>query len=997
MPGEYNRDTDHYQWAEYMWSLVNFKRKKVFINKENLDNMLDELLKHIDYKKYMKNGKFTNEFYKNISGRFKFKNYMKGNEKLARITFEFDNPETEVAMALYLSGAVNDNLDPLVDMNKIKGSIKDIDGFLNTHLYELIRAEGLKNMKYITQKPKDFTRKYTRVKADKNGRLKIIKNKKKVKQIINPSTGKKIDVGGKTYRELFGDIKMKSTGKMDLSGYNTVKYKIKNGCVPSIFENKKIGGKKNKFYIKNFRKFAEKHLGKKIDFENDGVTYLELFKIIRRSRKEFHIRILSVTGHIIDELEYAGKPLDIIITSEHAHLLGVDKNNQCKERKKMKDIDDIDKYENCILYTDNEDIFNSIKKKIEKKCTLTNYDSDRISYKTNIITYDTEFECDVKLLKDRGSKCKSIYNLVESDLEMKGYLNKSNTDYFGGANKIRIFDGLNKSNVKIDMNKAYVFVLSILSFGIPDLSDKWTKYNNSDEIINYGIYYCKVVNPDRILAARDDIYSGYSVKELKKEGKLSEILYKFVCKKSKKVNNGKMSEFTKDLLRRYVGWLQKRISITTHRYQDIDDFEGEALLKLIGNDASIIKMKDNAGEELETNELIIDKERLVVKTGVIVNFMIKDYVNIILYRANKKFLELNEGAILNSVKTDSLGYILKADKYILPKDIMGQDTGKFKLELKNCEKYNKKTKVGDLDIKYKKNESLKIHFTSKNNKINKFTYGESDKDGIIKGLLKNNKGFQLWGGPGYGKTTAIKDIIIPYLDKKDISYKLASPTIENKKSIGGYTIQEIIQDKTLNQLTNMFKDVGYLIIDESSQLSQQHYKYLEYIKLFTECKIILCGDQYQTKSIDAVNKTWIITDFVYDLTDRNIVEIVDHDKTRGSEKLKKILKYVKDNFYSPVKVRKYIREKLNKNFIEKSCTRMNVAYYNKTVDAFNKNVKDFNKKNKTNVECKTIHTTQGKTIKEKYTIFNFSRIPTMDILYTALSRAKDVDQIYIVD
>ena len=114
------------------------------------------------------------------------------------------------------------------------------------------------------------------------------------------------------------------------------------------------------------------------------------------------------------------------------------------------------------------------------------------------------------------------------------------------------------------------------------------------------------------------------------------------------------------------------------------------------------------------------------------------------------------------------------------------------------------------------------------------------------------------GGPGTGKTTLLKKIIVELLEKK-LNVQALAPTgiaarnLPNGKTVdsffyfcdGRFTVDEILQLKALDMMTISNKDV--ILIDEASMMSAQKldqvcviifYSYINFIMSRQNCNII---------------------------------------------------------------------------------------------------------------------------------------------------------------
>jgi hypothetical protein len=219
---------------------------------------------------------------------------------------------------------------------------------------------------------------------------------------------------------------------------------------------------------------------------------------------------------------------------------------------------------------------------------------------------------------------------------------------------------------------------------------------------------------------------------------------------------------------------------------------------------------------------------------------------------------------------------------------------------------------------------------------------------------------------------------------------MTSTTIANTKDHkNGQTLQSLINGKSDAELRRIFKDKKYLIIDEAVQLTQDSFKKLNHIKEMTNINYIFLTDEYQCTmerfKKQEYDKAFIDTRYVIDnIIDRNIVELEKHEHIRYSNKLDNLLRHIKEHRKNLNYVKIYVR--MNLQNVKKSTTDMNICYTNVCVDTCIKNGK----------RALTAHTAQGSTIEEPYCFHELHKSP-FDVIYTALSRAKECKQIFIVD
>ena len=902
-------------------------------NKE-LDEQIIELLDSIEYKNILKDGKFVNAFMKRVNGTFDLKNVA---NKSAIINFDFPTIESEIFVGKILVGDLS-NLKP----EDKKNPLYRVMNYRN--VLAPIKQVYLDSIKYLNTKR--------------------IKENKKVKYVINPNTDRKIEVGKATAKKFFGRIKLKKVIYRSITNFVTVEYNIEDGenCVISYL----------------YKKFGKKKINNLIEKKEykDGITYKQIFKIAEEL--DFTCIARMPDGTIIDKYEGNDKKLDFIIHDEHMYVIGKYDKNKTKKDIIINNIEQIynNEYKNLIIL--DYDNYKNIKNKIQQKYELEEYSFDKFKYKTNDIIFDANYKINKKILEDQKYKSKNIYACIESKFKLRGYINSNSIQIFQDINKIRIFAKNNEENIKLDQNKSYVHQLyKKIVFPVPCLNDYWKEYSN--KIHEHGFYYCKLNKYDEILAPKDDIYTSYAVEILKKEKRIKEIISEFITEKYVTLNTDYLPppnkneeptelQFPEKILKHYIGWLQKSINVQNIKFDNIKGDELEGMRAYYDDTCYTID-----------NTLNISKNYLVRKTGVLSNIIVKEQTNIDLYLFNKKVINDNKDAYLNSIKTDSLGYVLK-NKFIKNDLCDDKKFGFFKIEKINN---NIKKNIIDEELII---ESIETHNKPKVIKEKKIK--EYSINNIIE-LIDNKESFKLDAPAGYGKSYTTKHKIIKYMKDNDIKFLLTSTTNDNKNMWEEYynekciTIQSIFKkEKTIYEIKKSIIKYEYIIIDEAVQLSQDLLKYIEYFKNLLKINFIVLTDEYQCVVDDYDGKSYISTRFANELFDNNIIEIKEHKNIRYDDKLNEAVKYIRQNFDNKPKILKYI-EKNFKIMNTELKNKLNLTYYLKTEDKINKIEK---------YKALTTHKAQGRTITENYTIHDLYNMP-VSVIYTAISRAKNIDQI----
>lgn len=915
---------------------------------------IKNILNKVDYSKYLwkseapgwqegqkrRKGTFKPEFYKKVKGKFESIN-LGGATKKAIVEIIMDTPEAEIVAGILLE---NENR-----VNQLDVSVANIKTFARIANYTKLpfftsfKSVYLDNLKYINAQ--------------------ISEGNNQPKYVLNNENSKLIKMDSYDYKKIYGQIKLKNIVYKDLSKYLTKEYEIKECCV-SDYISKLVGDKKFKETIKYIFKYD-------IDVR-DGFDYKQIIEIARYYNFTCIARNIlrcEIDRYDHDVSKKHKKQLDFMINMEHMHVLDKEKAKPVKKYVIINNLSEIDDHKYCNLIVTDDILFKEISDHIASKYVNIDYSISHVNYKTNTIKFMANYECDTNELISYESKCKTLYNFIDSKLNLRGFLTNEVSQYFHNCNKIRLLGNKENVNLIIDENKCYnkQLIKDDILFAIPTINDYWCKWDGKIE--DYGFYYCTLNKYDNILAPCDDIYIGYTVNILKKENRIASILDQFIASQTRTVNKDDVKLFSHDAIRRYIGWLQRSINITTSNYNNINGKEADALLGMLGDEEA----------HIYNGELRINKEFLIKKDGVLANLTIKELTNIDLYEQNKIFTKINPASILNSVKTDSLGYILMNKNYKKPANLITKDVYKS-----DVEKYIGYFKIEheNFDNIFKPIEMNKINSNAQPTKKVFKNINNHNQNDITK-LLNEGKSFQLLAPPGYGKTTTLKNIIVPYFEKNKIKYIISATTEKSCNNIDGVTIQGIFSRKSKYEIKKHFEGVKYIVIDESSRIDQLTYKMLEFVRDNTSCKFILIGDDAQCKSIDAINETWIVGNFVNEMADYNIVRIESHNNIRYTKELDDILKHIKSLGNSKTDILKYIIPKFKRE--KKTITRYNLSYLKKTCEIVSD--KDH--------ECHTTHSTQGDTIDENYSIHDIYKMP-LDVLYTAISRSKSVGQITLI-
>jgi hypothetical protein len=782
--------------------------------------------------------------------------------------------------------------------------------------------------------------------------------------IISPDTGRRIDVGGRTYKKIYRQIVLNGIVK-DLSHVNTIDYKIRGNCVKS--------------YVKEYYgvDVADKYIP-------DAPTYVDIAEMCEKIGVS--LTVSTITGHLLyNKKEDGRKKLDIIVTQGHMFV-----RNDVKPSRRgevvIKNKGDIYGRSNCDLIVLDEKLFDTISKELSKKFTLTDYSDNKIPFKTNTIILDPDYIQVQRYREEHELKSKTMFSLIDRVYGLQGYMNKRTFDEFYSASTSNVIC-YNKyehaePTVRIDANKAYVSQLYGTLFPVPDVNDYIEKFGDDDEIKEGGFYYCVLKKYDTVGCDRDRFYCYDWVVVLEENGYLDRITHKLETKTTTVIEDqylpptmykdsdgeiiGKTSFATMDIVR-YIGYLMKRESCVEHSYSYVGGEEEEALLDL------------HKKSSCRDGKFTLCKTYTKHKTGLLAWIAIVQLTNLQLFLQNRAIHKKNKGCELISVKTDSLGYIFKDDNYEIP-NIKKNTMGKFKIEKEN-KVYSTDSELGSDYMK----ESDPMPSVKKQ-KLKKLDASD------IEELIDDEESFILQGIAGNGKSYMLQHTIIPYLKKKGFGYIVTSTTIEQGKDLADkldedvVTIQKICsRDNDHSRYEMMFKKINYLIIDEAVQLNQELLKKLEHIKLQYDVQLIALCDKYQCVVDNYGGKPYIDTRYAYELFDSNYVEMKKHKNMRYTDEVYDILMYMIDNWDEDGGIKDKMAKKFDFTFVKTTKTKYNIAYTNKKCKEIGDDKHD----------CHTVHSVQGKTLGCDYTIHEYDKMP-FRVLFTAISRCKDIEQVAFI-
>ena len=326
---------------------------------------------------------------------------------------------------------------------------------------------------------------------------------------------------------------------------------------------------------------------------------------------------------------------------------------------------------------------------------------------------------------------------------------------------------------------------------------------------------------------------------------------------------------------------------------------------------------------------------------------------------------------------------------------------KIDVDLKNCFRYEEKEfKNNDGGLSYISNPK-DYDFEAKLIHDKNYTLSKAD-------FRENNKIELHLGCGGSGKTHYNLN------DKGFINPTYYAPSwklVRNKqKETGVYsnTIAKITSDDPI-VVSNQRKFVSTLIIDEVSMMTEKDKQKI--IKNFPNCKIIFCGDiGFQLPPIDKGDEFKIDT-----------MKIINHNKNYRvkDDNFLEILNNCRDKMKKGHRIKEYVISKLNKvkDMDYNHTTDMIITGTHKTKDLYTDKYKHLDKYYITKSDrvygrgeiylekpetehyvlqhAYTTHSIQGETATGKLFI-DMENIWENRMIYTMISRAKTLDQIYII-
>ena len=776
------------------------------------------------------------------------------------------------------------------------------------------------------------------------------------KQVKNPETKRFIKLNGATYKKVFMNIKLKKVKYDLLENYKCVDYDVDEYCVISYLSN---------YLLKKEYKIIEDELR-----ENPTPTSNELQKMLNKI--DYNLNVYITDKECISEQNEFKKTLRIMIHNEHMYVL-----KNCEIEKSRCKVKKCDKKE-----------FESIKSEIY---TDSHKIKDGVKYKLN-----------------------SSFDEIEKDYNMRGSFTQVNIDFYDNCG-IRAPRYINQdiSNVQsLDIKKCYFNILNNnrYIFPVQDGNEVTKRYIKGDKIESHGFYFVEfkkeMTDIEKSLFSKRCWILGYLIINLKLN---ITIEYKHVANGCSNVSNDKKQHEYLNIIF-YTGFLSNYIKTKTRNIICFGDeleayrlkynnnkisSETRGYIKYEIEKPSIYKNKDKMiekrkeqydtiqeREEIQNNknnkvkeyidpEINITKEYFLQKSGIYAYLAIMQYVRYELYLTYMEICkESDEEVNVHKIYTDCVTY-----------DVTLSDKQIEKIDKNLIKKYG-------FGVSKKETHHT---WTQKEKVIKEPIVTEYTKpqiyDNIIE-LFDKEESFCIDARAGYGKSHTIMNTIIPMINERDKKYILTSTTIESSEKLNCKCIHSILasNESYIQKLSDTFKDIDYLIIDECSRLNDHLLKMIEFVKgINKKLIVIMVGDSNQCDSFD--NNETMDCNIFKRVCCNNFFNMKWHPKARYCKKydefLTKVLSFKEGgkNKDCITLIRNFFKDQIKK-VNEEDNNEIRLTYTHKNGKSLLEN------------QYKTVHKSQGDTISERYSIYEIDRMPRK-VLYTALSRCSDYKLIEI--
>lgn len=557
------------------------------------------------------------------------------------------------------------------------------------------------------------------------------------------------------------------------------------------------------------------------------------------------------------------------------------------------------------------------------------------------------------------------YTDINKVYKMLSTYSINNIDFYYNSKirPIRYFDKKVKRVSQLDINGCYKNILNneTYVFGVQTGDEYIEKYNN--RIVSYGFYFCIFKKMNYIQSVVFNKYSwikGDIITKLK----LKHITIKYQLI-SKKAVRGRKTKYNKIDMAMFSGYLAKFNKYKYKMYDTTCDKEREGLVQKYSVDAYTFK-----------NKAIIRHDKYMKKCGLFSYLSVVSYAHLQLYQLYEE-LSKKKKVKVYKIYTDSLGI-----------DIQINNKQLKALNKQLLKKYNFTVKKEHKSFVFNTTIRDPTEPTIEKRKLKMYKRDDVEK------LLKKNVSFDITGRAGYGKSWTIKNVIIPYLKKNKKKYLITSTTTDNALEYNSKPIHHYFFTKTrsLNNIKKFFEDIDYIIVDEASQSTSDILMMLHNIKNYSNVNIITVGDNNQCGGIDKMVGSWMNSKQYFELIDYNRIELQWIETGRYDKEydtfLDNIIKIYNHTPHNKKKVYSFVAKKLKKYICKEKDddNDMYLVYTHKKGEMVEK---------KRKINYRTVHSVQGKTINNKYSIYEWDRMP-IEVLYTALSRGTKKSDIKIM-
>lgn len=551
------------------------------------------------------------------------------------------------------------------------------------------------------------------------------------------------------------------------------------------------------------------------------------------------------------------------------------------------------------------------------------------------------------------------------------YMNKYsrvNTDFYRncGIRAVQYFDEKEKWGSNIDIVRCYENIMRSKNPLPLNTGTEYVREYKSQKIRDYCFYLCKLKNLDEIQKiifgekGKQVWIMGYLIKKHKIDVKIK---YEYFVKsfriygKVERICRNECDKwkcdcddikFKKNEIQIFTGTLGRSETTEEISYTINDNYEMKAM-----------KMKYGKKCYNRINELNIIKKNYKINSGMLTYIGIFSYCHSQLMDIYYAAKSIDNKIKIKKIRTDCISFNKKINKKKLQRIL------DFKIQIE------KKYKIASIS-KFSNNFDHKKYIKKNINNLNKKNYMKKIKEG---------ESLFITGPAGVGKSYTVKNNILKYFDDNKIKYITTSSTKCNAKDWDNkYTISHYIRKSLglVDMLKNL-KNVKYIIIDECTQMTMNIYNNLQYLKS-NGINFIFMGDKHQCKSVDGIS--YIGTQIFDELIDYNYYEIQYHKYARYTKEYYDFVQmFPKLNIN---KLKKHIIKNIKKATKEEIMNNINICYTNR----YGKRIEKA-----TNKKYHTIHSYQGKTIKDKYIVHQINTINDYRILYTAFTRATGFENV----